>query len=328
MGRMQGKEEPDDQNLANKMRLTRRQVLGMGLAVGSGIVLGLASCEQEGGPATSQGASSGTGPASGTNGATASATSRQTSPATAGGATPSTTPSPTNAGNTGSGSAPATSRAATTIGATKADLGAELFPDERGKALAHIEDAPVILVPRTDWTQARPRMGLIVPMAGVSRITVHHTAGQMTTDAWVPTASELEGIRGFHAGTGSTDRNWADIAYHFVVDRAGRVWQGRPLAYQGAHARQHNQHNMGIVLLGDFSVQTPTAAQLTALREFTGFVRTLYKVPLERVYTHGELGDTECPGKMLQDYMNRARGEWGAAEGAAWKAPTSKPAAD
>jgi hypothetical protein len=189
-------------------------------------------------------------------------------------------------------------------------MGAEVFPDASGRALARASDAPVIIVPRTDWTEARPKLAMIVPMNGISRLTVHHTAGAMQTDAWVPTAGELESIREFHAGTGSKERNWADIAYHFAIDRAGRVWQARPLAYQGAHARQHNAHNLGIVLLGNFEVQSPSAAQLTALREFIGFVRRLYQVPLEEVYTHGELVETECPGKELQGYMDRARAEW------------------
>ncbi len=151
-------------------------------------------------------------------------------------------------------------------------------------------------------------------MGQISRLTVHHTAGELQTDAWAPTAGELESIREFHSGTGSKDRKWADIAYHFAIDRAGRVWQARPLAYQGAHVRQHNAHNMGIVLLGNFDIQSPSAAQLTALREFVGFVRRLYGIPLSEIHTHGELADTECPGKLLQAYMDRARTEWARTE--------------
>jgi N-acetylmuramoyl-L-alanine amidase len=151
-------------------------------------------------------------------------------------------------------------------------------------------------------------------MDGISRITVHHTAGAIQTDAWKPTSNELEGIREFHAGTRPADRHWADIAYHFAIDRAGRVWQARPLAYQGAHARGHNEHNLGIVLLGNFALQSPSAAQLTSLALFIGFTRKLYNVPLQNVFTHGELVDTECPGPLLQDYMNRSRKSWAQAE--------------
>jgi len=163
-------------------------------------------------------------------------------------------------------------------------------------------------------------------MNGIGRLTVHHTAGELETDAWTPTANTLEGIREFHAGSRPTDRNWADIAYHFAVDRAGRVWQARPLVYQGAHVRGNNEHNLGIVLLGNFEVQSPSAAQLTSLATFVGFVRKLYAIPLGQVFTHGELGDTTCPGKNLQAYLNRARAAWSGDEGVAWQQPISRPA--
>jgi hypothetical protein len=206
------------------------------------------------------------------------------------------------------------------------DLGAEVFPDASGKPIAKPSDAPVIVLPRTDWTSARPNLNNIRVMNGVHRITVHHTAWQTNTDAWKPTAGELESIREFHSGQKPNDRNWADIAYHFVVDRAGRVWQARPLAYQGAHVRLHNEHNLGIVLLGNFDVQSPSAAQLVALTGFIGFVRNLYSIPVTSVFTHGELGHTGCPGKKLQSFMDRARKQWAAAE--LVSAPTvTKPAA-
>ena len=182
-----------------------------------------------------------------------------------------------------------------------------MFPDETGRALAQAGDAPVIMVPRAAWTTAGPRLNEIAQMLGVQRVTVHHTAGEMYTDAWGATAGALEAIRQVHAGTGVTDRNWADIAYHFLVDRAGRVWQGRPLAYQGAHTRQNNEHNLGIAVLGNFEIQSPTAAQLIALGLFIGFVRKVYALPVAQVFTHGELVKTLCPGKLLQAYMERSR---------------------
>jgi N-acetylmuramoyl-L-alanine amidase len=186
----------------------------------------------------------------------------------------------------------------------------------------------VIIVPRTDWTTARPDLTHIEVMNGISRLTVHHTAGTIQTDAWTPTAADVEGIREFHSASAPAGRQWADIAYHFAIDRAGRVWQGRPLAYQGAHARGHNAHNLGIVLLGNFAVQSPSAAQLTSLALFIGFVRKLYAVPLGQVFTHGELVETECPGKLLQDYMDRGRTAWGEAEGTAWRKVATYPASD
>jgi len=192
------------------------------------------------------------------------------------------------------------------------DLGAEVFPDTTGKAIATIKDAPVIVVPRSAWTKAKPNLQQIALMNGISAITVHHTAWAIDHDAWRPTATAVENVRNFHSttkpnGVIPNGRGWADIAYHFVIDRAGRVWQGRPLAYQGAHVKGHNEHNLGICLLGNFDEQSPSAAQLTALGQFIHFVAKLYDVERDDIFTHGELGKTSCPGKKLQDYMNRLR---------------------
>jgi hypothetical protein len=221
--------------------------------------------------------------------------------------------------------APATSTSPATTTAPAPDLGSEVFPNESGKAIAKPSDAPVIVLPRADWTSARPNLNNIKVMNGVNRITVHHTGWPMTADAWKPTAGMLENIREFHSGQKPKDRRWADIAYHFVVDRAGRVWQARPLAYQGAHVQFHNEHNLGIVLLGDFTQQSPSAAQLVSLTGFIGFVRQLYNIPVTSVFTHGEFGKTECPGKTLQSFMVRSRKQWAAAEGTTLPA-TTRPA--
>jgi hypothetical protein len=199
----------------------------------------------------------------------------------------------------------------------------EIFPDSLGRPIAKPTDAPVLIIPRTAWTSEHPHLGEIVLMNGIDKITVHHTAGNITTDAWNPTAKTLEGIRGFHAGTAATDRNWADIAYHFAVDRAGRVWQARPLVYQGAHVKGHNEHNLGIVLLGDFEAQTPTAAGLWSLSAFISFLRPLYKISLDNIFTHGELGKTSCPGKSLQSFMTRERKQWATAENTPWQPHTT-----
>jgi hypothetical protein len=190
------------------------------------------------------------------------------------------------------------------------NLGVEIFPDPSGHALATAADAPVIILPRAAWTTAKPDLSDMDVMGDIDRITVHHTG--MKTDykstSYKVAVEDIESIRDFH--TTDKDRKWADIAYHYIIDPAGRVWQGRPLVYQGAHTKLNNEHNLGIVVMGDFENQFPAAVQLTTLAAFMGFVRKLYNVPVAHVYTHGELKSTECPGKHLQGYMDRARTRW------------------
>ncbi len=156
---------------------------------------------------------------------------------------------------------------------------------------------PPGLVPRSWWTRSGPIRSKVNPMKGINRITIHHEGH---TPVWFTdarsTKARLEQVRNIH----TRDRRWGDIGYHYVIDRAGRVIEGRPLAYQGAHVSQQNPHNVGVMLLGNFEKQSPSQAQLTALQSTLRHLMAKYRVPVRRVYTHRELGPTVCPGRNLQ----------------------------
>ena len=142
-------------------------------------------------------------------------------------------------------------------------------------------------------------------MRGVNRITIHHEG---TPDAVYfsdprTTAKRLESIRRGHRG-----RGWSDIGYHYVVDRAGRVWEGRPLKYQGAHVKDQNEHNIGVMVLGNFNKQYPTDVQLTTLRSTVQYLRRRYHVSQGAIFTHQELNATSCPGRQLQPRVSTMRG--------------------
>ncbi len=152
------------------------------------------------------------------------------------------------------------------------------------------------VIGRSAWTKQRPIMSRINRMNGVRRITIHHEGGEPVyfTDV-ASTARRLLVLRRGHIG-----RGWADIGYHYVIDRAGRVWEGRPIWYQGAHVRDNNEHNAGVMLLGNFDRQEPSEAQLRALQGFVVKLSRKYHVASNRIYTHRELMETACPGRMLQ----------------------------
>jgi len=137
----------------------------------------------------------------------------------------------------------------------------------------------------------------------VARITVHHDGMppvRLTNRRDV--ADRIDLIRKSHQA-----RGWGDIGYHFVVDPSGQIWQGRSLAYQGAHVKNQNYRNLGIVALGNFEVQSPTSAQVAALERFLFTSMRRFRVPLMRVRTHRELAPTLCPGRNMQFAMNGLR---------------------
>jgi hypothetical protein len=162
-------------------------------------------------------------------------------------------------------------------------------------------------VPRSQWAEGSPNLANINPMNGIRRITVHHDGlpGLFFSNNFDETASRIELIRDRHRN----NNGWADIGYHFVIDRNGRVWEARSLKYQGAHVKDQNENNLGILVLGNFQIQKPKAVQIAALKNTLRYFRKKYRVPASNIYTHGELGQTTCPGAHLQQYVDAIRNE-------------------
>lgn len=152
------------------------------------------------------------------------------------------------------------------------------------------------LVPRRAWTD-QPIGPNHEMMNGVERITIHHTDehGDM---AGMPDTEVLRKIERYHRET----RRWAAIAYHYLVGKDGRVYEGRPAQFQGAHCGD-NTHNLGISVIGDCHHNLPLPRQLSALKAFLDDQRKRHDVPLRRVYGHRELKPTICPGDRLQAWV-------------------------
>lgn len=159
-------------------------------------------------------------------------------------------------------------------------------------------------ISRSSWAGAGPVGSKVNAMNGVSKLTIHHegwTAVNFTDQS--TTAERLEKIRKYHVG----ENHWGDIGYHYIVDRAGRVWEGRPIQYQGAHVSKNNEHNIGILVLGNFEKQSPSSAQLQSLYATTAALSRQHGIKASMVRSHREINPTTCPGKNLQNQMNALR---------------------
>ena len=169
------------------------------------------------------------------------------------------------------------------------------------------------IMPRRSWTRAGLTLARGDAMDGVRRITIHHSGDgkPFLGESVVDVARHLQIVQQAHL-----QRGMVDIAYHFAVDRAGRVWQLRWLQYEGQHVRmgkngvRNNAHNVGIVVLGDFNRQAVTAAARDRLFVLVGLVRDQYapRRPGDiAVSMHGDLVDTDCPGRQLRPLVEAAR---------------------
>jgi len=162
---------------------------------------------------------------------------------------------------------------------------------------------PPGVMSRSSWATGSPIPSRMDPMTRIHRITVHHDGmNAFWSDSESASRARLDSIRRSHQGAG-----WGDIGYHYVVDRSGRVWEGRPLVYQGAHVKDHNPGNIGVMCLGNFELQSPSQPQLASLHGHLRYLLTRHRVSRGSMFTHRELRPTLCPGRSLQGYMVNMR---------------------
>lgn len=154
------------------------------------------------------------------------------------------------------------------------------------------------ILPRSAWASKPPIEGRMVKMPEPIRyLTLHHTGSTrlVATDT-ASVRAYLNRVHEFH----TSERMWGDIGYHFAIDPAGRVWQARSLSRQGAHVKHHNEHNIGIVMLGNYDEQRASEIQLRSLASFFKRLATHYRIPSSRIRSHQEWAPTACPGRYLQ----------------------------
>ncbi len=136
-----------------------------------------------------------------------------------------------------------------------------------------------------------------------SRVTVHHTAmpaAHLRSAALEGSAAELRQIQKNHIHAES----WGDIGYHFLIDPAGRVFEGRQMQWQGAHAGgTNNEHNIGICLLGNFQSERPTREALGSLERLVDDLSKRHRIPRRQVFGHQDFKSTECPGVHLYNWV-------------------------
>ncbi len=191
------------------------------------------------------------------------------------------------------------------------------------------EGAPFINL-RGSWG-ARPPAEEIPYADRLELAIVHHT-GTASHNSYGATdvPALIRGVQAFHLDA----NGWWDIAYNFVVDRFGRIWEARfggldrlPI---GGHARGFNTGAIGVVLLGDYNTARPDGAgrDIDALERLlywkfavhgvsaTGRVLkeagqgTLYGggeiVDLPVVAVHRMVASTACPGNHLAPRIDEA----------------------
>ena len=171
--------------------------------------------------------------------------------------------------------------------------------------------ADMILPPnvrsREAWGAASPAQPYVsqTPKA----VSLHHTGAPWHGS---PGPEQyLKNIQHFHTGP---QREWEDIAYHYLVDLDGVIWAGRPPTVRGNPSIYYDPTGLVLIsFLGDFSVQEPNEAQLKSSAETAAWLMKKFTMPSPTVTGHRDHAPTSCPGdnlyRLLQDgsFANRVR---------------------
>ena len=162
------------------------------------------------------------------------------------------------------------------------------------------------VIRRSAWAKGNPIPANMNRMVPVKRITIHHDGmDAFTSTSRAAAGARLEKIRRAHLSRGP--QRWGDIGYHYAIDPAGRVWECRPLTWQGAHVKNQNPGNLGILVMGNYDRQQVTIVQKQAVDRFVSETMRRYRVSPRNLHTHQELAPTACPGRSLQAFMVQSR---------------------
>lgn len=132
----------------------------------------------------------------------------------------------------------------------------------------------------------------------IDRLTVHHTARRLTDNRAAPAA--IRGHQRFHQG----ERGWPDIAYHFIIDLEGNVYECRRLSAPGDTATNYDPTGHFLVCCeGNFNEQPLPAAQWEALIGVLAWAAARYETSPDTIRGHRDLAATSCPGDNLQSLI-------------------------
>lgn len=182
------------------------------------------------------------------------------------------------------------------------------------------------IISRAQWGADESMVGCRPDMGTVVSAAVHHTASSNSY-----TAAEVPGIlRGFLAyhtrPEGAGGRGWCDIGYNFLVDKFGRIFEGRsggvdkPIA--GVHTGGFNSRTVGVATIGDYGTAAPPLVMTEAVSQLITWKFAIHRinptgtvvmisgggaskypagtaVTFPTIFGHRDAQLTSCPGELL-----------------------------
>jgi len=173
------------------------------------------------------------------------------------------------------------------------------------------------------WRDGAPRYNSTILQAHV-----HHTATSNTyAQADVP--AMIRSMYKYHTHS----LGWSDLAYNFLVDNFGTIWEGRyggvDQPVRGAHTLGFNNSSTGFSMIGNYDSAQPSSAMLGSLAQLAAWKLASYgrdpqgwtsvtsegsdKFPSGKVVSlpvidgHRDTNDTACPGGNVYAQLGSLR---------------------
>lgn len=149
-----------------------------------------------------------------------------------------------------------------------------------------------------------------------THIIVHHTGDGIVFPTNTNYAAKVRYYWDLHVNT----NGWADIGYNWLIDRNGIIYEGRGDGIRGAHFSGQNAGTMGVALIGDFTLETPSTNILNSLNNLIAWeakdkninvtgssYHASSQLNLNNISGHLDGGSTSCPGTNLYGLLPSIR---------------------
>ncbi|HET7488160.1 MAG TPA: N-acetylmuramoyl-L-alanine amidase [Acidimicrobiales bacterium] len=201
----------------------------------------------------------------------------------------------------------------------------------RPAAAASVDLGGVAVIPRAAWGGDLPPAGPLHPEPDVRFLLVHHSVDPGNDYAEADVPGILRTFVRFH----TADKGWPDLAYNFLVDRFGRVWEGRTGSLAGPVAGDATGGNQGFdqlcCFIGNHQAADPSAPAFAAMGRLLGGLGRRYGVDLSpgatvtfasrgsnrhpagtvvtaaTVAGHRDMSRTQCPGDLVYACLGELR---------------------
>ncbi|MEU0740896.1 peptidoglycan recognition protein [Streptomyces sp. NPDC006134] len=207
-------------------------------------------------------------------------------------------------------------------------LGAGVLTGQQQKVKPYVGPRPRIVTRRGWGADEKLREKKFAYTKKVKAAFVHHTAsGNNYHCSQAP--SVIRSIYRYHVRS----MGWRDIGYNFLVDKCGKIYEGRAGGVAkpvlGAHTLGFNSNSMGIAVLGTYNSTKPSSSAVKAIARLAAWKLGLYGMnPRGKTYLKSAGGNlyrkgknvrlnvisghrdgfvTDCPGRKLYGKLGTAR---------------------